>query len=319
MGAGLATAGQQNAAEGLPPSESEKMLKYLRVGTQKRIAGPDPIELSMSGLTTDPHSTISLQSLNGLDDNVKQRVYRTLIPHRLLSRFDVDPITWRGPDKSTCVKLQAKSGSGVVNLSAWSPFDPGDPFFTLELADNTFNGVDLNWIILSDPATQRFDTDITPDGQPTLFGTARRNLEAEERALAAGLAPGQIHTGLRGSAEVFHQIDTFFIALGHRSYALEPLTYAAAWLFERRGFAYMTGHQLMKTIDEGFQPGGRLYAALDGSTPFRQPGQWQSVRGRAWAIHDGILEVIGKRWDGLRMRKQLGRHAGVNTFPDGIY
>jgi hypothetical protein len=118
---------------------------------------------------------------------------------------------------------------------------------------------------------------------------------------------------------VFHQVETFLIALGHRSFALEPMTYVSAWVFERRGFAYMTGHQLMKTIHEEFQPGGRLHAALDGSTPFRQPDQWETVRGRAWAIHDGILEVIDKRWDGLRMMKRLGRHSGVNTFPDAIY
>lgn len=295
------------------------MLRHLRVGKQKPVVGPDPIELSTSGLTSDPDSSIALRSLNRLHENIKQRVYRILVPHSLLSRFDVDPITWRGPDKSTCVKLEAQSGSGAVKLAAWSIFDPGDPFFTLELSDNTFNGVDLNWIILGDPTTERFDTDVTPDGQPTLFGTARRNFEAEERALTAGLAPGQIRTGLRGSTQVFHQIDTFLIALGHRSYTLEPLTYASAWLFERRGFAYMIGHQLMNTIHKEFQPGGQLCAALDGSTPFRQPDQWRTVRGRAWAIHDGILEVIGKRWDGLRMRKQLSRHAGVNTFPDAAY
>jgi hypothetical protein len=295
------------------------MLNYLRVGKQKPVMGPDPIELATSSLTRDAHAPITLRSLNELHENIKQRVYRTLIPHSLLSRFDVDPITWQGPDKFICAKLEAKGDSGVVNLSAWSPFDPNDPFFTLQLADNSFNGVELNWIILNDPTAERFDTDVTPDGKPTLFGTARRNLEAEQRALAAGLAPGQIRTGLRGSVEVFRQIDTFLIALGHRSYTLEPLTFASAWLFERRGFAYMTGHQLMTTIHEEFQPGGRLYAALDGSTSFRQPDQWQTVRGRAWAIHDGILEVIGKQWNGLRMRKQLGRDAGVNTFPDAVY
>jgi hypothetical protein len=189
----------------------------------------------------------------------------------------------------------------------------------LQLSDNSFNGVDLNWIILSDPTDERFKTDETPDGRPTRFGTTHRNLEAEEQAMTAGLAPGQVRGGLRGSAEVFHQIDTFLIALGHRSLTLEPLTYVSAWVFERRGFAYITGHQLMKTIHEEFQLGGQLHAALDGSTPFRQPDQWQTVRGRAWAVHDGILEVIGKRWDSLRMLKQLGRDAGVNTFPDATY
>jgi len=295
------------------------MLKYLRVGKQKPVAGPTPIDLSTARLTASPHSPIALRTLNELHENIKQRIYRTLIPHSLLSRFDVDPITWRGPDRSTCVKLTAQNGRGVVSLSAWSLFDPGDPFFTLQLADNNLNGVTLDWIILSDPAGERFDTDVTSGGQPTYFGTTRRNLEAEERAMAAGLAPGQIRSGLRGSAEVFHQIDTLMIALGHRSLTLEPLTYASAWVFERRGFAYTTGHQLMKMIDEEFRPGGQLHVALDGGTPFRQPDQWQTVRGRAWAVHDGILEVIGKRWDGLRMLKQLGRHAGVNTFPDAVY
>ena len=295
------------------------MLKYLRVGKQKPVAGPTPIDLSTASLTISPHLPIALRSLNTLPENVKQRIYRILIPHNLLSRFDVDPITWQGADKSTGVKLKAESGSGVVSLSARSLFNPGDPFFTLQLSDNSFNRVDLDWIILSDPTGERFDTDVTLDGQPTLFGTARRNLEAEEHALKAGLAPGQIRCGLRGSAEVFHQIDTFLIALGHRSLTLEPLTYVSALVFERRGFAYMTGHQLMKKIDEEFHPGGRLHAALDGNTPFRQPDQWQTVRGRAWAIHDGILEVLGKQWGGLRMLKQLGRHARVNSFLDAVY
>jgi hypothetical protein len=43
------------------------------------------------------------------------------------------------------------------------------------------------------------------------------------------------------------------------------------------------------------------------------------VRGRAWAIHDGILDVLDARWDGLRMIKQVGRHAGAETFPGAEY
>jgi hypothetical protein len=76
---------------------------------------------------------------------------------------------------------------------------------------------------------------------------------------------------------------------------------------------------MMDTIHREFQPGGALHEALDGSTPFRQPDQWKTVRGRAWAIHDGILSAIDSNWDGLRMIKQVGRNAGVNTFPDGLY
>jgi hypothetical protein len=107
--------------------------------------------------------------------------------------------------------------------------------------------------------------------------------------------------------------------MAHHAFFLEPLTYVSAWIFEKRGFAYSKGHQLMDTIHREFQPGGELHKALDGSTPFRQPDQWQTVRGRAWAIHDGVLQVIDKKWDGLKMIKQVGRHAGVSTFPDAEY
>lgn len=75
----------------------------------------------------------------------------------------------------------------------------------------------------------------------------------------------------------------------------------------------------MKTINTEFQPDGILHKALDGSTAFRQPEQWQTVRGRAWAIHDGILDKIDKKWDDLRMTKQVARHAGVCTFPEAIF
>ena len=52
---------------------------------------------------------------------------------------------------------------------------------------------------------------------------------------------------------------------------------------------------------------------LDESSSFRQPGQCLRVRGRCWAIHDGIL---GRPWDAVEMYKVIGHHAGVDTFPD---
>jgi hypothetical protein len=118
---------------------------------------------------------------------------------------------------------------------------------------------------------------------------------------------------------VFQQIETFLSMLGHRAYFLEPLTYASAWVFERRGFAYVRGHKLMDDIHRAFQPGGALYACLDDRSPFRKRDQAASVRGRAWAIHDGILDAIDQRWDKIRMVRQIGRHAGVETFPGAVY
>ena len=68
----------------------------------------------------------------------------------------------------------------------------------------------------------------------------------------------------------------------------------------------------MQEIDAGFAPGAELYRRLDGSTPFRRRGMEKSVLGRSWAIHDGILD---EPWDGVRIYKTIGVHAGVDTFP----
>jgi hypothetical protein len=215
--------------------------------------------------------------------------------------------------------MNAQPERGIVQLSVSKSPDPADEFIHLELADNAYAGIDLNFLVLNNPDSPRFNTDFDAQGNPTLFGTLRRNLAEEERAMKAGLAPGQVRSSLGGSSSTLQQIDAFLGVLGHKAYFLEPLSYASAWVFERRGFAYVRGHKLMDDIQLEFQPGGRLYQALDGSTPFRQPGQALTVRGRAWAIHDGILEVIEARWDKLRLVKQIGRYAGVETFPQAVY
>jgi hypothetical protein len=295
------------------------MFRYFRVSRQPQSVVPDLGAISVSLLERDPTLPFTIRQLNNLPENVKRRVYRGLVPPSLLARFGIDPIQWTGPGKQPLVQLHAAPETDKVLITAGTSTDPSDEFFVLELADNSLNGIELNLVVLNDPAAPRFSTDCTEDGQPTMFGTLRRNLQAEEAAKAAGLAPGQVRIGLRGSRLVFDQLDMFLSALGHRAYFLEPLTYASAWVFERRGFAYVRGHRLMNDIHREFQPGGRLHEQLDDSSPFRQHDQAHTVPGRAWAIHDGILGALDLRWDKLRMVMQLGRHSGVDTFPDAVY
>jgi hypothetical protein len=275
--------------------------------------------ISAEQLAQDSSLPITLRQINGLPENAQRRIYRNLLPPRLVGSFSIDPITWKDLEGNTLVYLETKAESGKMDLSVRTSPKEEDDFIFIGLADNSFNGIDLELLVLSDPNAPRFQTDRDEIGKPTHFGTARRNLVEEERAMRAGLAPGQVRRGLGGSRLVLGNLDTFMTALGHRAYFLEPLTYVSAWLFERRGFAYVRGHKLMDDIQQGFQPGGCLHNALDGSSPFRQPELWRTVRGRAWAIQDGILEVMEARWDGLRMVKQVGRDAGVETFPDAIY
>lgn len=294
------------------------MFKHLRVKQEPIKVAPDPGEISVNELMGNFALPIAIRAINGLPPEAKQRIYRMLIPSPLLTRFSINPITWRGAD-GDCVQLNAQPESNVVQLSAKNSLDAPDAFFFVELADNSYNGINLNFLMLSDPASERYQTDIDADGNDTHWGTLTRNLKEEARAIQAGLAPAQIRASLSGSQMFFQQLDAFLAFMGHQAISLEPLTYASAWVFEKRGFAYMRGHKLMDDIHREFQPGGALHRALDGSTPFRQPDHWKSVRGRAWAVHDGILETIGARWDGLAMMKQVGKHAGVNTFPGAEY
>jgi hypothetical protein len=295
------------------------MLKYFRLKQQPEKVVPDLGAISISLLERDGTLPFTIRQLNNLPENVKRRMYRGLIPPALLTRFGIDPIQWTGANKEPGVFLKAEENSEKVLITAQSSPNAADEFFALELADNSLNGIELNLIVLNDPTAPRYSIDQTEDGVPTMFGTLKRNLMAEEQALQAGLAPGQVRAGLGGSRLVFEQIEAFLSMLGHRAYFLEPLTYASAWVFERRGFAYVRGHKLMDDIQREFQPGGKLHECLNDGSPFRKRDQANTVRGRAWAIHDGVLEALDLRWDNLRMVKQIGRHAGVETFPQAAY
>jgi hypothetical protein len=295
------------------------MLKLFRVKQQPEQVVPDLGELSISLLEQDATLPFTIRQLNNLPENIKRRMYRGLVPPALLTRFGIDPIQWTDTSKEQRVFLKAEENSEKVLVTAQSSSQPSDEFFALELADNALNGIELNLIVLNDPTIPRYSIDQAEDGSPTMFGTLKRNLSAEEQAMQAGLAPGQVRAGLRGSRIVFEQIETFLSMLGHRAYFLEPLTYASAWVFERRGFAYVRGHKLMDDIHGEFQPDGKLYQCLDDGSTFRKRNQANTVRGRAWAIHDGILEALDARWDNIRMVKQIGRHARVETFPQATY
>lgn len=275
--------------------------------------------LSALRLMRESELPVPLRAINQFSPGGKRRIYRTLLPPQLLVQFGINPVTWRGPDGDGHVVINAPSNKGLVRIEARHATDARDPFACLELVDNNFNGINVVLVVINDPAAPRFDTDISPEGEPTLFGTVHRNREAEKAAMEAGLAPAQVRQGLRASTLAMQHLEAFFMLLGHETYYAEPLTYATAILFEKRGFSYISGRRRMERIDREFRPGGRLHAALDGSTPFRQPEQWRTVRGRAWAIHDGILSVIDEGWNDVRMSKRLGRDAGVETFPDAAY
>lgn len=255
----------------------------------------------------------SLREINALSPGEKEEIYARVLPSRLFDVIGLLSGALSGADGAERIKMIAPRGIGIARIEA--RLDPAnrDMVFFLELADTHFRQMELSFCIIADPRSPRFDVDRDSEGRDNLFTTLGRNIPEEIRAMEAGLFPNQTRRGLNLFAEFFPLFERFVDSLDMEMIVAEPLTYDNAIRYEKYGFDYITGKRLMLEIDREFRPGGSLYRRLDGSTPFRRPGSNRTVRGRSWAIHDGIMD---KPWDEVRIYKMVGEHAGVDTFPD---
>lgn len=259
-----------------------------------------------------PHT---IREINNLPEAEKIAIYSRLLPEWLFTQYGIDRETLTY-DGFPVVRFQAKSGTRAVEISVKRHAGDLDAMLYLNMVDTFHNQLLVLLVVVNDPAAPRFNTDIDEHGNKTLFGTASRNVYAEIAAMKAGLAPGQVRAGLRAfkySVPVFEQ---FVSDMGHDLFFIEPLAYHNAIVFERYGFNYLSGLSEMKRIHEGFQPGGELYTKLNDENPFRKREYANSVRGRSWAIHDGIL---GHSFTGFQMYRHIGKHAGVESFPDFVW
>ncbi|MBN2025195.1 MAG: hypothetical protein JW854_00330 [Actinobacteria bacterium] len=257
----------------------------------------------------------NIHEINQLDEEAKERVYSLLVPDRIFDLFELDRETHTNlyGERILEIKASPKSTYAIIEVRE----HPGDQdcIFFLEIEDTSFFKIDINFLIINDPHSPRFSTDIDQTGRRTKFATVRRNIPEETRAMEAGLAPGQVRKGLRMLKYFVPRAVAFVSAMGQDMIIAEPLAYNNAIVFEGYGFNYIRGRRKMLEINEGFQPGCEYFEKLDGSTPFRQPGMDKTVRGRSWAIHDGIL---GEPWRGIEMYRRV-EPAAICTFPDCVY
>jgi len=256
----------------------------------------------------------SIAQVNRLPHEQMLQVYKHLVPLDILRRFEIDSQALT--DSEGHALYECEPGLSSVELSLRHMWNAEDPVLYLQLADTPNNQIEVVLFIVNDPYSERFDTDRLPDGTPTYFGTLKRNLGEEIRAMEAGLAPGQVRQGLSATRSLIPILEQFVLGLHHDAFYIQPLAYHNAILFERLGFAYMLGLGRMEWIQKEFASGGLLFRRLDNSTPFRRRGAEKSVRGRSWAIHDGIL---GEPYSNVKMYKRVGIHAGVVTFPDAAW
>ena len=261
-----------------------------------------------------PHHNI--HAINQLEIDIKEKVYSLLIPDKVFELFNIDRTTFLSAEGERALKTITPRQAGFAIIEVREHPDDRDCIYFLEIADTPFFKMEITFLIINDPRSPRFNTDIDDSGRRTKFGTARRNKPEELKAMQAGLAPGQVRSGLHLLKDFMPLVLQFLSAMGQDMLVAEPLAYHDAIIFERHGFNYVRGKKKVETIDRGFQPGGELFAALDDSNPFRQPGAEKTVRGRSWAIHDGIL---GEPWKDVEMYRPVDTPARICTFPGWVY
>ena len=258
----------------------------------------------------------SIQEINLLPREMAEALYLRLVPPALLEQLRVSPATLCGPSGERLVVITAPADKPWARVEVRAARDDRDPVLLVDVEMSPLSVPELAFVQIADPAGPRYAIDRDPDGHDTLYGTASRNLGEELRAMKEGLAPGQVRRGLRMLSGVLQSMEQFCALIGKEIYLIEPLFYHSAILYERRGCGYLVGKDVMEEIHAGFAPGGALLERLDGGSPFRRPGAAQTVRGRSWALHDGLS---GEAWGGVKMYKATGRHAGVSTFPGAVY
>ena len=255
---------------------------------------------------------IFLRDVARWDAHRQRMLFQILIPIDLLASHQIDPVKLTDASGLPIAFARPGANQDGYRFELYHTGDASEPMGELELADTQFNQIEVVWVTLQDPLGVRYDVDVLPGGESTLRGTAGRNLVSEEAAMLAGLAPGQVRRGLGVFRSLVQRIEIMMLCLNQREYLAQPLFYHMAILFEQHGFSYVQGQSLMDGIHKGFTPGGSLAQKLDGSTPFRGPEQAGTIRGRSWAIHDGVMAA---RWDRVRMVKRLGVDAHVCTAP----
>lgn len=240
----------------------------------------------------------TIYQINNRPEQEKRALYASLIPPQLFTMFQIDSETLLNQAGEAVFTCTCRPKTSSVRIELRHQANSDDPIFLLEMRDTPFGDVDMLFLNMNNPASERFQIDRDAQGNDTAFATLARNIPEEIRAMQAGLAPGQIRKGLRLFRSFWKQAQQFGKTVGITQVKVEPMAYHNAIMHEFYGFRYLAGRDWMEYIDREFAPGGILFKRLNGSTPFRQPAFARSIRGRSWAIHDGIL---GEPWQCPRM------------------
>lgn len=138
----------------------------------------------------------SIAAINQLPESSKREIYCRFIPPQLLDQFNISSTLVDAQGRSLA-NFRYREGSTDFVIELKHEIEAEDPLFYSHLTDTMNGQIHVLLYIVNDPNSERYNVDRMPDGRRTQFGLELRNLEAEEAALLAGLAPGQIRRGLR--------------------------------------------------------------------------------------------------------------------------
>jgi hypothetical protein len=265
--------------------------------------------------------SFSIAKVNRLPKEERDSIYLRLVPDSIFERFHIDRKALTNPFGERVVRGIFPPDENFGCIEVKYRYTDEDCIFSCQVSLQSFmESLHLDFLIINDPFSERFKVDVDEFGRDTLLGAQSRNIPEEIRAMEAGLAPGMVRRGLKLLREFVRSLEAFMVPLELNTVTMGAFFYHNAILWERRGFTYFKGGKRMEKIHREFQPGGLLYQKLDDSTPFRRRGMEKTVRGRSWAIYDGILvEAFDEEWESPTMYKIVGKDFGVNTFPGQIY
>jgi hypothetical protein len=265
--------------------------------------------------------TFSIAKLNRLPKEERNATYLRLVPETLFEMFQIDRQTLTNQQGERVVTGIFPPEENFACIEVKYRAQDRDCIFSCQVSMEAFmQSLYLDFLMINDPFSERFNIDVDEFGKDTLLGTRSRNIPEEIRAMEAGLAPGMVRHGLRLVNEFVKSLEAFMTPLELKTTTMGAFFYHNAVSWEKHGFTYFKGGKMMERIHREFQPGGLLYRKLDDSTPFRRKGMEKTVRGRSWAIYDGVFaEAFDEEWESPKMYKMLGKDSGVNTFPGQIH
>ena len=139
----------------------------------------------------------SLLQINHLPREEREAIYRRLIPEAIFTTFGIDAGTFTDRAGNRLVEFNGPPDQDMIWIGVRAHVDDADCAYLIKLQATAYGDIELAFIIINDPRSERFSIDRDPEGRSTHLGTTGRNIPEEVRAMRAGLTPGQTRRGLR--------------------------------------------------------------------------------------------------------------------------